>query len=88
MVYLSCMIAFAKFSGEIWDKMYSATSLSTSTDTEAITVLDARIKHWEETTLPSIPLRADSAQPRYYWQSLLVSTVSRTLACDLSEVEC
>lgn len=77
MVYLSCMITFARFSGEIWDGIFSTASSDRSVKTEAITVLDARIKLWEDTILPGVqlPSSAPRADKHQVWQRLLVTTV-------------
>ncbi|KAF2258214.1 hypothetical protein CC78DRAFT_587376 [Lojkania enalia] len=56
-IYLSCMSSWAKFAGDVWDQVLAASATRRGVDGENATVLDARIKHWTEITLPSsIPL--------------------------------
>ncbi|OQU94101.1 Fungal Zn2-Cys6 binuclear cluster domain-containing protein [Cladophialophora immunda] len=73
-MYLVCMISFGKLAGEVWDTMFSASVDGPSS--EAIAILDAKIKHWKETTLPTIPLlpRHTSPTRRHLRQQLLVNT--------------
>lgn len=72
--YMSCMVAFAKFSGEIWEKVFSASAGSNSA--EEVAVLDTRISHWAENVLPTIPLLPPGGQPtvRHIRQHILVHT--------------
>lgn len=71
------MIAFAKFAGEVWDQIFSAGSQNGASKGEAAAVLDARIKHWLDTVLPTIPLLPPSGAPtqRHLRQHILVTTV-------------
>jgi hypothetical protein len=75
MMYLSCMVTFARFSGEVWDQMFSA-SVSKTVGPETIAVLDAKIKHWAENSLPKIPLLPPNSEPtrRHLRQHILVHT--------------
>ncbi|KAJ5611477.1 hypothetical protein N7528_008582 [Penicillium herquei] len=74
-VYLSCMIKFAKFAGEIWDQAFSVTSAASSSG-ERTAILDARIKYWLDTGLCNMPLLPQINPPtkRHLWQSSLVRT--------------
>ena len=76
MPYLSCMVAFAKFSGEIWDQMFSAGASKTVTDAEQIAVLDTKIRVWSENSLPAIPLLPPNSHPlrRHLRQHILIHT--------------
>jgi hypothetical protein len=76
-IYLSCMLAFARFAGEIWDHLFCGGPLD-EVSGEVIAVLDARIKYWMDTTLVSIPLIPENCHPtkRHQWQKSLVRTVS------------
>lgn len=76
MPYLSCMVAFAKFSGEVWDKMFSAGASKTLTDAEQIAVLDSKIRVWCENSLPATPLLPPNSQPlrRHLRQHILIHT--------------
>lgn len=72
--YMSCMVAFAKFSGEIWEKVFSASAGPNGA--EKVAVLDTRISHWAEHVLPAIPLLPPRGQPtiRHIRQHILVHT--------------
>lgn len=76
LMYLSCMVSFAKFGGEIWDNMFSAGASKTVPNAETIAVLDVKIKHWAETNLPMIPLLPPNNQTlrRHLRQHILVHT--------------
>lgn len=76
MPYLSCMIAFAKFGGEIWDQMFSAKAQRDTTCAEMIAILDAKIKHWADNVLPTIPLLPQTSPllKRHMRQHILVHT--------------
>ncbi|KAK4895750.1 hypothetical protein LTR27_006232 [Elasticomyces elasticus] len=79
MVYLTCMIAFAKFSGEVWDNMFSAASTAQGFDarqSEMATVLDAKIRYWLDAVLPGLPILPFTFTPskQHLRQQLLVST--------------
>ena len=76
MMYLSCMVTFARFGGEVWDHMFSAGASKSIPSAEMIAVLDAKIKHWVENGLPTIPLLPPSGQPlrRHLRQNILVRT--------------
>jgi hypothetical protein len=52
--YLHSMIAFSKLAGEVWDRLFA--SGASQSDTEAIVVLDAKIKHWLDTVFPKLQL--------------------------------
>ncbi|KAH8816078.1 fungal-specific transcription factor domain-containing protein [Xylogone sp. PMI_703] len=75
-MYLSCMIIFAKFAGEIWDQVFSARASKISNNGETLAMLDARIKHWSDTVLPNIPLlpKNKTTTKRHLRQQLLVHT--------------
>lgn len=72
--YMHCMVAFARFSGEIWEKVFSASASDNSA--EEVAVLDTRISHWSEQILPTIPLLPPGGQPtvRHIRQHILVHT--------------
>ena len=72
--YISCMVAFAKFGGEIWEKVFSASAGNNLA--EEVAVLDTRISHWAEHVLPTIPLLPPGGQPtiRHMRQHILVHT--------------
>lgn len=76
-VYLSCMIAFARFAGDVWDQAFAARSIGSSSG-ETIAVLDGRIKYWIDAVCSSIPLLPKNrpATKRHLWQQSLVRTVS------------
>lgn len=76
-IYLSCMLTFAKFAGEIWDQVFSGATIEVDNG-ETIAMLDARIKYWMETSLVSTPLLPKNHPPtkRHLWQQSLVRTVS------------
>jgi hypothetical protein len=80
-MYLTCMIAFAKLAGEVWDQVFSAGASSNSCAEETIAVLDARIRHWSETVLPVMPLLPANGPPtrRHLRQESLVKTVWPTI---------
>ncbi|KAK4561341.1 hypothetical protein LTR86_004658 [Recurvomyces mirabilis] len=84
-VYLACMIAFARFTGHIWDKMYAANTTNAAVDTEAITILDAQIRHWTDTVLPKIPLVPATREPekRHLRQHLLVTTLASDIVLQI-----
>lgn len=64
-VYLSCMVSFARLGGEVWDRVYSAKATRRPVDPESIAILDAKIKHYIDDVLPTMPLLASSTeQPR------------------------
>lgn len=71
--YMSCMVAFARFSGEIHEKCFSASAGNSAED---VAVLDTRISHWADQILPKIPLLPPSGQPsvRHIRQHILVHT--------------
>jgi len=77
LVYLSCMISFARFGGEVWDQAFSVASQDASDLGEKISVLDARIQYWVQTSLPTIPLLPHTSVPsrRHLRQQSLVRTV-------------
>lgn len=72
--YMQCMVAFARFSGDIWEKVFSASAASNSA--EEVVVLDTRISHWSAQVLPTIPLLPPGGQPtvRHVRQHILVHT--------------
>ncbi|OAQ87710.1 hypothetical protein VFPBJ_01750 [Purpureocillium lilacinum] len=74
--YLSCMVAFAKFAGEIWDQVFAFSGPDGPELGEKITVLDARIQYWLNTTFLSMPFipRGSSPTTRQLWQQSLVRT--------------
>lgn len=74
--YMACMVSFARFSGEIWEKVFSASASNADALNEEIAVLDTRISHWASHILPSIPLLPPSDQPtvRHIRQHILVHT--------------
>ena len=76
-VYLSCMVAFARFAGEIWDQVFALLGPDRPDVGEKITVLDARIQYWLTTTFPSMPgtSRESAATTRQLWQQSLARTV-------------
>ncbi|KAL1853090.1 hypothetical protein VTK73DRAFT_9106 [Phialemonium thermophilum] len=87
--YLSCMVAFARFAGEIWDQIFSAAAAHTPELGEKIAILDTRIRYWLDTTLPSTPLLPSQEPPttRQLWQHSLVRTVSSSQCNTNSTVE-
>lgn len=72
-MYLCCMVAFARLAGEVWDRVFSAGDGDVSP--EVIVILDARIRHWVETVLPTMRL-LPSGEPsqRHLRQHCLVIT--------------
>lgn len=74
MPYLNCMIAFARFGGEIWDSMFSAGLARTTPSVETIALLDAKLLHRSSTVLPTVPLMPSHGQPevRHYRHNNLV----------------
>jgi hypothetical protein len=76
--YLSCMVAFARFAGEIWDQVFALLGPEGPDLGEKITVLDARIQYWLTTTFPSMSFSSRGSAPttRQLWQQSLVRTVS------------
>ncbi|GAB7360902.1 hypothetical protein MBLNU230_g0888t1 [Neophaeotheca triangularis] len=72
--YLSCMVAFARFGGEIWDSMFSAGLARVAPSAETIAFLDAKLLHWSSTVLPSVPILPTHLRPevRHYRQDNLV----------------
>lgn len=75
MMYLSCMVEFARFGGEVWNEMFSAGA-SKADPNGVIVVLDAKIKYWAENILPTVPLLPPSGQGlrRHHRQHILVHT--------------
>ncbi|KIW12258.1 hypothetical protein PV08_09534 [Exophiala spinifera] len=73
-MYLVCMISFGNLAGVVWDTMFSASVDGPCS--EAIALVDAKIRHWTDTTLPTIPLlpRHTSPTRRHLRQQLLVNT--------------
>jgi hypothetical protein len=76
MVYLDCMVQFARLGGEIWDMLFSAAALRQPQHAETIAILDAKIKHWIDDVLPSRPLVPQHANTslRHRRQRCLVYT--------------
>ena len=76
MMYLSSMVSFAKLSGEIWDSMFSAGASKSIQSAETVAVLDAKIRHFDENVLPTIPLMPPNGNPttRHRRQYILVHT--------------
>ena len=72
--YLCSTIAFAKFAGEIWDQVFAART--TQDQAEIIVMLDAKIKHWVDTSLPnlSLAISGDTNSLRHRRQYCLVVT--------------
>lgn len=62
-MYLSCMVAFGKFAGEVWDQVFSASAAKNNALDKVVFALDARIKHWQDTILPTVPLLSVSGAP-------------------------
>jgi len=73
-MYLICMVEFGKLAGDVWDTMFAANGDTFST--EAVAILDAKIRHWLENTLPKIPLLPSQIPltQRHRRQQLLVDT--------------
>jgi hypothetical protein len=73
-MYLHCMIDFARLAGEVWDRVFAAGVSDLSS--EVIVILDARIRHWVETVLPAMRLLPPNSQPtqRHLRQYCLVVT--------------
>lgn len=80
-MYLICMVEFGKLAGDVWDTMFAANGDTFST--EAVAILDAKIRHWLENTLPKIPLLPSQIPltQRHRRQQLLVDTVSLHTPC-------
>jgi hypothetical protein len=57
------MVTFGKFAGEVWDQVFSAAASRNRDSGETVVVLDARIKHWQESILPTMPLLPISGVP-------------------------
>ncbi|KAJ8133242.1 hypothetical protein O1611_g380 [Lasiodiplodia mahajangana] len=62
--YLSCMIAWSKFAGEVWDQAFSATAPDGDELGEKVAVLDARIKYWMDTKFREMPLLPTQDLPK------------------------
>jgi hypothetical protein len=73
-MYLHCMIDFARLAGEVWDRVFAAGVSDLSS--EVIVILDARIRHSVETVLPAMRLLPPNSQPaqRHLRQHCLVVT--------------
>ncbi|KAI1121210.1 fungal-specific transcription factor domain-containing protein [Nemania abortiva] len=61
--YLSCMVAWSRFAGEVWDQVFSTAAPDNNTLGEKITVLDARIMYWMDTKFREMPLLATQDLP-------------------------
>lgn len=74
--FLSCMIAWGKLVGEVWDHVFAPGAAKHREEGENTAVLDARIKHYTEVTQPTIPLLPSdfSPEPRHLKQLALVQT--------------
>jgi hypothetical protein len=73
------MIVFARFSGEIWDKIFATTSSSRHVDMETLTKTDAKIQHWVDTVLPKMPVLPLSSTPqKLHLRRLMLVTTVRT----------
>jgi hypothetical protein len=73
--YLAAMCDYAKFSGEIWDRLF-AQDAEFDVEMEQVLV-DARLAHWSETVLPrfTAALCTSDTEPVKRRQSTLVQTV-------------
>ncbi|KAI0098728.1 fungal-specific transcription factor domain-containing protein [Nemania sp. FL0031] len=76
--YLSCMIAWSRFAGEIWDQTFSTIAPNGSDLGEKVAVLDARIKYWMDTKFREMPLLPAQGLPtkRQLEQQSMVITVN------------
>lgn len=81
-MFMTCMVKFAHFAGQIWDQVFSANASKSGASEETIIVLDARIRHWCDSVLPTIPLLPPEGVPtdRHRRQLLNVKTVRDLLA--------
>ncbi|KAF2472467.1 uncharacterized protein BDR25DRAFT_302638 [Lindgomyces ingoldianus] len=75
-MYLTCMVSWAKLAGDVWDQVFAPGAARRGVDGENAAVLDARIKHWTEAVLPTIPLLPTDQPPevRHLRQHVLVHT--------------
>ncbi|PSN75475.1 hypothetical protein BS50DRAFT_671616 [Corynespora cassiicola Philippines] len=74
--FLACMIFWARLVGDIWDRVFAVSATKKGLENDVPVVLDARIKHWTEFVLPSIPLLPPDHAPelRHRRQHTLVHT--------------
>lgn len=55
-VYLNCMVCWGRLAADVWDGLFAATVSKDGMASENALIFDARIKHWTEVVLPTIPL--------------------------------
>lgn len=75
-LFLHAMTSWGKFVGDVWDQVFSPSCTKRALQGENAFILDARIKHWTEAVLPTIPLLPPDHQPesRHLRQHTLVHT--------------
>ncbi|KAJ4350421.1 uncharacterized protein N0V89_009042 [Didymosphaeria variabile] len=55
-VYLNCMVCWGRLAADVWDGFFAAAPSKDGVANDNALILDARIKHWTEVVLPTIPL--------------------------------
>jgi hypothetical protein len=72
--YLHSTTAFSKLAGEVWDRLFAAGA--PQPDEEVVVVLDAKIKHWLDSTYPHLqllPSRSPSTRRHLRQHTLIVT---------------
>ena len=62
-VYLNCMVCWGRLAADIWDGLFAATVVKDGISNDHRLMFDARIKHWTEVVLPTIPLLSPEYPP-------------------------
>ncbi|ORX99612.1 fungal-specific transcription factor domain-domain-containing protein [Clohesyomyces aquaticus] len=75
-VYSPRMVQWAKFAGEVWDKISSLAAPKSGLREENPDVLDTRIKQWADSTLAAVPLPSTNRphEIRHRWQQVIIHT--------------
>ncbi|OAF99922.1 uncharacterized protein CC84DRAFT_1168833 [Paraphaeosphaeria sporulosa] len=55
-VYLNCMVCWGRLAADVWDGTFAAAMSKDRVANDNALILDARIKHWTDVILPTIPL--------------------------------
>ncbi|KAF2438015.1 hypothetical protein P171DRAFT_372491 [Karstenula rhodostoma CBS 690.94] len=55
-VYLNCMVCWGRLAADVWDGFLAAAMSKDGLASDNALILDARIKHWTDVILPTIPL--------------------------------